>query len=180
MKPCAVHGCTEPRAIAASGFVYSRCREHWRQSTIDWRTAHPERTLELGRRGRRRAVEKNPQHVAALGRAWRIANTERVKNAFDAWTAANPDRYADLLRKRNLRRKARKAGVVAVRVQSDVCGVCSGPLIAGLQWPHPLSTTVGHEPPLSRAPRGSTVIERPEHWSCNMHKGTRTDEEMAA
>lgn len=79
-----------------------------------------------------------------------------------------------------LRRKARKAGVRRVRVQASTCGVCLGPLIPALEWPHPMATTVGHEPPLSRAEIGSVVIERPEHWSCNVRKGTRTDLEMAA
>jgi hypothetical protein len=82
---------------------------------------------------------------------------------------------------RDHRRHARKRALVMIlRVNPPWCGVCFLPL-TDVPYPDPMSTTVGHEPPLSVAAREGwlTVIERPEHKRCNLWKGTLTDRQLA-
>lgn len=69
--------------------------------------------------------------------------------------------------------------LLIVAVDAGHCGVCLAPL-TDARYPHPLSTTVGHEPPIAAAARDGwrVVAERPEHWSCNLSKGARTDAEL--
>lgn len=72
-------------------------------------------------------------------------------------------------------------GVEVVRVLSTTCAICLAPLTDEV-FPHPLATTIGHEPPLVVVRRLSLtrVVERPEHWECNRAKGVKTDAEMRA
>lgn len=78
---------------------------------------------------------------------------------------------------RDHRRYVRLSGIAFIlKVETDYCGVCLGPLVED-SYPHPMSTSIGHEPPLLVAAREGwvTVIERPEHLLCNLRKGTLTD-----
>jgi hypothetical protein len=80
------------------------------------------------------------------------------------------------------RRRALRAGIVlTVKVTADECGICQKPL-TDRPFPDPMSTTIGHEPPVTVAAReGWTVIaERPEHWMCNRRKWAKYDYEMEA
>lgn len=85
-------------------------------------------------------------------------------------------------RRRKLRRRAAQHGIVMViSIHATECGVCQRPLTKK-RFPHPMSTTIGHEPPLATASRDGwiVVVERPEHYRCNLAKGIKTDAELAA
>lgn len=66
----------------------------------------------------------------------------------------------------------------------STCQVCGRPLDPSVEWPDPLSESLGHEPPIFWVARhpdydGPRVL-RPEHLICNMAKRTRPDWEMPA
>lgn len=89
------------------------------------------------------------------------------------------DRRAERRRTKRLKhqRAAIEAGaILVVAIDSDHCGVCQEPL-TNRCYPDPLSTSVGHEPPLAYvAANGWRVIAtRPEHLRCNLRKGDRPD-----
>jgi hypothetical protein len=99
-----------------------------------------------------------------------------------AWRLANPAKHVASQVASQRRRMVYKAGVVlTIKVKSDVCGVCQGPLSPTADRWDPLFTTVGHEPPITIAARDGwqVITERPEHWRCNFLKGTRLDTELA-
>lgn len=73
--------------------------------------------------------------------------------------------------------RTRKAGLIPVYIEADFCLVCGFPLVSDLRYPHPLSTSVGHEPPISRA--RYFISQRPEHLVCNAMKGTWLDGELS-
>jgi hypothetical protein len=159
--PCTTPDCDQPRQVFATGSVTTKCRGHERADKRAWSAAN---------RGRKREADN----------AWVKRNPGRSTERYRTWRAANPGRALGLRRAGRLARAARKAGVLlVVKVDADHCGVCLAPL-TGETWPHPMSTTVGHEPPLSVAERDGwlVVAERPEHWSCNQAKGARTDAEL--
>lgn len=154
---------------------YSVNREKNNEASRAWRLANPERAAELNRTWHL----ANPGRGAELDRAWRLANPERKAATMRAWYLANPERVAA----NNRRRRARKRGLTVVRLSADTCQTpgCPNPVLhPDKVYPHPLATTAGHEPPISRCVElGITeVVERPEHWGCNARKGTRLDSEM--
>lgn len=64
----------------------------------------------------------------------------------------------------------------------STCQVCRLPIDPVFAWPHPLSESLGHEPPIFWATRhpdydGPRVL-RPEHLACNMTKRDRPDWEI--
>jgi len=71
--------------------------------------------------------------------------------------------------------------LLVVRVEADYCGVCFGALTTEAA-PHPLSTEIGHEPPLAVVMREGwrIAVERPEHRGCNRSKGDKLDCELSA
>ena len=156
-----------------------------------WRKAHPEfqrqyharrRTdpaaVEVMREQSRRFNEAHREERRAALRAYEAANKERVRARRAAWFAAHPGaRHAW-----RDRRRAAEAGIaLVVKVASDECGVCLQPLTSE-PYPHPMSTTIGHEPPISRAAKEGWLIvtQRPEHWACNSRKAAKLDCEVAA
>lgn len=140
----------------------------------EWQAANPEKVVAA--QARYRAA--HPERRRAATAKWRAANRESYETAQTLWREANGDRLRENVRTRRVRRAAISLVVVA---ELDHCGVCLGPLTAEV-WPHPLSTTVGHEPPLARAAADGwrIVVERPEHWSCNQRKWAKLDCEMEA
>lgn len=89
---------------------------------------------------------------------------------------ANPEPGREHVR----RRRSAKAGILmVVKVDAAECGVCQRPL-TDERSPHPLSTEIGHEPPLKVAKRDGwgVIVERPEHRHCNRRKSDRTDAEL--
>jgi len=140
----------------------------------------------------RASYAKNPTPRREASRRWRernphwfseyqSANADRIRERGTRWKSANPDKVRDSVRMR----RVRKAGVTkTIRFDSDICSVptCQTLLVPGVKFPHPMSTTIGHEPPLSRLSElgVTTVTERPEHWICNQHKSARLDSELLA
>lgn len=111
-------------------------------------------------------------------KGWRVSNLDRSRSTSRSYNSRHPEQVAA----RTRRRRAAKAGVVITVYISSVCCVptCLLPLVPTAVWPDPNATTIGHEPPLSRA-KGlgvTTVIERPEHWVCNSMKHTKLDSEL--
>ena len=152
---CVEPGCDEPRLIYPSK-MYTKCRKHRNiENSLATRQAekkHPERKQAQRRKNNAKGVQEHGSRLKLY-----------------------PETY---LRAR-LGRQAAQAGILLrVQVEADYCGVCLQALTAEI-WPHPLSTTVGHEPPLSVAKRDGwkVVTERPEHWMCNEWKRARTDAE---
>lgn len=154
-KPCC--RCNRPRAVSASGRVASYCREHLRQDHVEYRRNH----LEQRRANSARWARNNPERSRAYAAKYRRLHPEVV--------------LAD-----EHRRRVRKAGLLmVVRVESDVCGICQRPLV-DRPYPDPMSTSVGHEPPLAYCAQNGWLVtaERPEHLICNQRKRTRLDIEI--
>jgi hypothetical protein len=94
---------------------------------------------------------------------------------FARWHQENPEKVREIRR----RRRARKAGITRI-IKADMngpCAICLRPIDRSLKHPDPMSFSRGHEPPLAwAAANGITEsIERPEHLTCNLRKGTRPD-----
>jgi len=149
--------CDGERAISSTGREYVYCRLCLRKIMSEWRITHREELAAATRR----AYQRDRETYCRKAR-------ERRKTI----------KGYEVAKRGQHRHRARKRGVLIVREISSACGVCGRSLLCELRWPHPMATTVGHEPPLSRATPGSVVVERPEHWSCNSRKGTRTDAEL--
>lgn len=151
------------RQRRADGLVHD---QEWRKA---WREANPETVRETNRKASRKYAESNPDKEAA--------RRARFK-------AENPTYWSDRRdegREYENKWRTGKAGVILrIRAFADECGVCSEALHPDLRHPDPLSTTIGHEPPLSVAAREGwlVVTERYEHLRCNLRKGTRMDCEM--
>ena len=109
-------------------------------------------------------------------RRWRRDHKAINLSVNRRWMEANPAK----VREQRARRKALKNGVLLrVQVASEVCGVCQQALTTE-SYPDPLSTTLGHEPPLARAAQDGWLViaERPEHLRCNLRKHAKLDCEM--
>lgn len=138
-----------------------------REQERSYRAAHPEQYRDYARASLKRQLEADAD-------AFRRAANERNRR----WKKLHPkERVAEV----NRRRAFKKGVLLTVHVESEVCGVCEEPL-TDRQWPDPLATTVGHEPPLAVVAREGWLIvtERPEHFVCNMWKKDRLDMEMEA
>lgn len=122
--------------------------------------------------------EKNKVNARRYMRQKRSTEEGRkyLNEAHTAWTRKNPGK---IKLKTNERRATRAGVLMIVRVESDVCGVCYEPL-TNAPFPDPMSTTTGHEPPLSvvRKDGWRIVCERPEHWKCNSTKADRMDTDV--
>jgi len=147
-----------------------------------WRTANPERVVEHSRRSVLKRRAAHPESIAediSRLQQWSIANPERAAAASRAWRTANPEKTAAAVHKRRERKVGAK---ITIHQISDICCVptCGKPLLPNLKFPDPMSTTIGHEPPLSRLGElgVTTVTERPEHWICNQHKHNKLDSEL--
>jgi hypothetical protein len=138
------------------------------------RAANPEAANARSRRSY--AAHREQRTATARARYAIIQAQETARHR--VWVAANRDAARRIVH----RRKATKAGVpFIIRVATDECGVCLRPIDRSLVFPHPMSLSVGHEPPLSvaRAEGWSVVCERSEHLSCNVQKGARLDIDAA-
>jgi hypothetical protein len=83
-------------------------------------------------------------------------------------------------------RKRRKGPYVWVPTGADACALCGEPIDPARKhgWGRadPLGATLGHEPPIAwlalHPEYDGPLVLRPEHWCCNMAKGTRPDWEL--
>ena len=206
-RPCVVAECDEPRAVARSGNAYTMCRTHLNarlaevqrvrrldpdfrvrergyelrhRASEEWKAAHRERLAARMRRNRaNRPTHYREKTRESVGR-WRSTPEGREKaRRDDRLRARTPERRRAFVAAQHKRRAALGGILLIVHVESDVCGVCQEPL-TGAAYPDPLSTTIGHEPPLATAKRDGwrVVTERPEHWLCNQRKGARYDIDM--
>lgn len=155
----------------------------WRKA---WRAANPDKFREIQRKASKKYAAANPDKGRARRAKFRAENPTYFA---DRREIARKQEKAYRDRRRIARpefrawrkRRVAKAGVVlTIQIVSLDCGVCFHQLRPDLSHPHPLSTSVGHEPPLSVVAReGWTVIvERPEHLQCNLSKGERQDCEL--
>jgi len=141
------------RIKAANRRNYVANREERIASAIRWNKEHPDKALAAQVRWQR----EHPESKARADRRWRQRNPDKVV----ASSAA---------------RRARRARVEVAPTDASVCAVCRLPLVPDAPRRSRLMTTVGHEPPLSRALLYS--VERPEHLVCNLSKHNRLDSEM--
>jgi hypothetical protein len=141
------------RIRAANRRNYEANREERIAAAIAWNKAHPGKAREVQLRWQR----EHPERMAAADRRWRQKHPDKVVEKAAA-------------------RRVRRARVETTTVESSTCAVCRLPLVPDAPRRSRLMTTVGHEPPLSRALLYS--VERPEHLVCNLSKGTRLDSEM--
>lgn len=166
-------------------------RERVRDQARAWKQANPEKVREHQRAWKARHLEQ----IREQRRAYYLRNKEQSRERARAYKQADPEKvreqqrmssrkwrrtHREIARRRENRRETRKAGVLlVVEVQADHCGVCQRPLTS-LPYPDPMSTTVGHEPPLAVACRDGWLIvaTRPEHWGCNMRKSDRMDVDL--
>jgi hypothetical protein len=172
MKQCL--SCKEYKDISE---FYANSRRNGLQSHCKF--CYTQRTLLYNRRNpdnRTKWRMSNMERLRANALEWARSHSVERKQNMQRWRKNNPHKR----REENARRKERQAGILlTVKVESDICGVCLEPLTE-FKHPHPLSTSLGHEPPLSVAKRDGWLIitERPEHFRCNVIKGARTDVEM--
>lgn len=118
------------------------------------------------------------KHYNEYHRRWRARNQVKTSGYFRNWL----DKEGSLVSRRrgySLRRE-QKALVRAVVVESSKCALCKQTIDFTLRAPHPMSATLGHEPPLSRCKAlGVAVVKvRPEHLTCNQWKWNRLDSEL--
>lgn len=142
------------RIKAANRRHYEEHREERIAYAIQWNKDHPKEAREVVLRWKR----EHPERVAAAHRRWRQANPGKVVEH-----AKN--------------RRVRKRRLETQPAESGSCGVCRLPLVPDAPRRSRLMTTVGHEPPISRALL--YTVERPEHLHCNWSKGNRLDSELS-
>lgn len=173
MKLCTDEGCDLPRV----GGRIAKCVEHLRTQRRRDYLAHQETRRAAARARSALRHRANPQGSADRMRRWRRANPQRAREANARWAASHPDYIREKCR---LRRVARSSVPFVLTLDLDGCAICGGPLRPEFRAPHPLSSSVGHEPPLAVARRDGwlTVIERPEHLGCNQRKGSRVDADL--
>lgn len=116
--------------------------------------------------------KKHPEQARAAQVRWHREHPDRTAAADRRWREKNPDKAVA----KSALRRARKANLEVASLKADVCGVCRLPLVPDAPRRSRLMTTVGHEPPISRALLYS--VERPEHLYCNWSKGNRLDSEL--
>jgi len=152
----------------------------------NWRATHPGRAEATSRAWASANVDRksetnriwrkdHPDHNLI----WRTANQGRFAETTRAWRKAHPELRAEY----NRARRVRRTGIeTVIRMDSTSCALCHMALNPKAVFPDPMSTTIGHEPPLSRLEEmGATmVIERPEHLKCNLIKGSKLDSELVA
>lgn len=134
--------------------------------------------LQTSRAASKRWHQQHREATRRHQRDYAARNRTATKARDAAYHAAHPEQALAI---RHRRRVRRARVLLVVRVEASACGVCLQPLTAE-RYPHPMATTIGHEPPLSVAEReGWTVVaERPEHHRCNKSKGAHTDAELVA
>jgi hypothetical protein len=106
---------------------------------------------------------------------WKDPQSHRDKTR--QWAKENPEKR----REQNHRRRERHAGIRLVfPLTGSNCYVCHQPLHPELSYPHPMSTSIGHEPPLAKLKKlgQDWCYVRPEHLTCNVQKQARTDSEF--
>lgn len=190
MRKCA--RCDRDAVVTRSGKPSPYCAPCGREKTKNWRLAHPQENQEMQRRSYLAHAAERRSKSRERTRLWRALNPERARAATEEWRRShgpNPEywrrwyaKHPNVELERTRARRRRRAGILlAVRVSSDLCGICQEPLTAR-RFPDPLSTTIGHEPPLAVAAREGwrVITERPEHWACNRRKSDHLDMEMEA
>jgi len=147
----------------------------WRRA---WRAANPDKVREINERARRKYVEANRDAERMRSRRFFDEHpTYRSEHRDEAREAERRYRERHPGRRPWIRRRTTRVGVLlVVGVDASECGTCLAPL-NDVAYPHPMATTVGHEPPLAVAARDGwlVVAERPEHLRCNLRKGDRLD-----
>jgi 5-methylcytosine-specific restriction endonuclease McrA len=125
---------------------------------------------------KKRWIENNPAHAEwkrQYTAAHAVENLARVR----AWKAANPERSAELHRRKQMNRSARKRGsgryepidqLVVLERDDGVCGICGGDV-------DPMDYHVDHIIPLARGGEHTYANVQTTHPSCNVAKGARLD-----
>ena len=193
---CIVEGCTEDRAVARSGYVYSRCRSHqreyssqvvreWKARNPDydaeymrqWRLANPEKDAEINRRTHERHERA---YFTEIQRRFSDRHPGISSRYHRVYRRRHPDRVKDGKR----RRREALAGLppyVRMDPWPTDCQCCHEPIDATLRQ-HTKAASEGHEPPIKWAKRhpeytGPYVL-RPEHFGCNSAKRDLPDWEL--
>lgn len=166
------------RRYRAEGRIDDR---EWRDA---WRAAHPDAVKAMSKRKAAKHYATHRDEELARSAAYFAAHPtyrqerrERARQQERTYRERHPGIRSDR------RRRVAMAGIaLVVHVEADHCGVCLGPLAPDLRHPDPLSTSVGHEPPLAVAQRDGWIVvaERPEHLLCNLRKGERVDDQTHA
>lgn len=171
--------CTMPDC-ASRHVAKGLCNRHYhaanRHKYVDRIKAANRRNYEAHREERiAYAIQRNKEHpdeaLAARVR-WQREHPEKVAEADRRWRRKNPDKVVA----KSAVRRARRASVEVSSALASVCAVCRLPLVPDAPRRSRLMTTIGHEPPLSRALLYS--VERPEHLVCNLSKHNRLDSEL--
>ena len=134
-----------------------------------------------------RVIRQTPEmraEAARKTRAWSALNPDRKKATRDEWYRANPERATAA----HLRRRARKLSVPADDVplsvlladQGSACYLCGEPINDAILHPDPMSGSIDHVIPLVRGGTGLRDNLRAAHLVCNLRKGTKLLDELAA
>ena len=185
----------DPIALAAYHVAYEARRRGTRSAyNAVWRAAHRNELRDYEKLrtddGTRRvyAAKHRVAHRAERNAAQRAYTArkraegpeyQQAQRAYlIAYRAANRERMRFLTNR--YRERSMDPSVTWTDIRSDECGVCGEALQPYAVWPDPMATTIGHEPPISRASEGFTEgVRRPEHWICNrIVKHARLDSEI--
>lgn len=150
--------------------------ERYREYQAAYRTTH--RAESRAQSASYRVLHRDEIRTQRAGHY--VANRERERARIADWQARNPERIRAYSTQHNRRRRIDDLSVIVLQDWSNACGVCGGELVPSARFPSPLSTSIGHEPPIAYARRedSSIITERYEHWGCNRRKGVLPDWEM--
>ena len=125
--------------------------------------------------------EANKDEYAERSKQWARENADRVREYKREWAEANRDRLRPMLVANAAKRRAlllnafvEKVHPLVVLERADgVCGICGEDV-------DPMEFHVDHIIPLARGGEHSYANVQPAHPFCNVSKGARLPEEMAA
>lgn len=117
---------------------------------------------------------RNREVLRAYHVAYAAAHRQESQRRAKEWMKANPERVAEIQR----RRRARKRGATIGPVDLDAlwtgyCGICGTRMDRALAWPHPRSPSLDHIIPLAM---GGSHSQENLRWTClvcNCRKGAR-------
>ena len=118
----------------------------------------------------------NREKIRAYQIAYSEANREKARREAKKWMRNNPERVAEIQRRRRARKRGSVIGPVDVEaLWTGSCGICNEPMDRTLPWPHPRSPSIDHIVPLAR---GGAHVQDNLRWTClvcNLRKGPRLD-----
>jgi hypothetical protein len=149
-------------------------KEERRAYRQDWAAGHREAICAIARR----CYAAHAEARRAQARNTRASDPEEDRKRRERFKAAHPG-YFNLYM---ARRRAHPFLWVPMLPWPTTCQVCGKQIDSALRTPDPLAPSLGHEPPIAWMREHPTytgpLVLRPEHWTCNVGKGSHPDWEL--